>query len=189
VRSHLRALYRRALSFRRRDSALIVPVPEAEPLVSEWRRQFDPAAAGGMPAHLTLLYPFVPPRRLDAAVERQLADLFGAFEPFRFRLVAVARFPGVLYLAPEPTERFTRLTAAIERRWPEHPPYEGAFETVVPHLTVAQGEEPEGLEATLAQSLPIEAEAREAWLMIEGEDRLWSRRQRFSFGPTPKPEG
>ena len=42
-------------------SAVVVEVPEAEPLVGAWRLRFDPVAALGMPAHVTLLYPFVAP--------------------------------------------------------------------------------------------------------------------------------
>jgi hypothetical protein len=37
------------------QTALIAKVPDAEPLVSSWRRQFDTAAAAGVPAHVTVL--------------------------------------------------------------------------------------------------------------------------------------
>src|SRR5712675_2883024 len=50
------------------ESALIVRVPAAEPHVSGLRARFDPAAALGVPAHVTVLYPFVPPDRITAAV-------------------------------------------------------------------------------------------------------------------------
>ena len=45
------------------------------------------------------------------------------------------------YLAPEPPEPFARLTEAIAERWPDYPPYEGIHETVIPHLTVAYGDD------------------------------------------------
>ena len=32
-----------------------------------WRTRFDPAAALGVPAHVTSLWPFVPPPAIDAA--------------------------------------------------------------------------------------------------------------------------
>jgi hypothetical protein len=49
------------------ESALVVLVPEAEVLVKPFRDRFDPLAAAGVPAHITLLYPFkhpdgLPPR-------------------------------------------------------------------------------------------------------------------------------
>lgn len=42
------------------ETAVLLRVPEAEPLVREWRAKGDPSAAHGVPAHVTLLYPFVP---------------------------------------------------------------------------------------------------------------------------------
>ena len=42
-------------------SALLVEVPEAEPLVRQWRMDLDPHAALGVPAHITVLFPFAPP--------------------------------------------------------------------------------------------------------------------------------
>jgi hypothetical protein len=40
------------------ESALVVLVPEAEAATKPFRDQYDPAAAAGVPAHITLLYPF-----------------------------------------------------------------------------------------------------------------------------------
>ena len=42
------------------ETALVIAVPEAEPLVSDWRAQHDWSAQRGVPAHITLLYPFAP---------------------------------------------------------------------------------------------------------------------------------
>jgi hypothetical protein len=39
-------------------TALIILVPEAEALVKEFRDKYDHSAAEGMPAHVTVLYPF-----------------------------------------------------------------------------------------------------------------------------------
>ena len=41
-------------------SALVVLVPEAEPLVAELRLVHDRMAARGVPAHVTVLHPFKP---------------------------------------------------------------------------------------------------------------------------------
>jgi hypothetical protein len=43
------------------ESVVLVPVPEAERVVSPHRAQLDRSAALGVPAHVTVLYPFVPP--------------------------------------------------------------------------------------------------------------------------------
>jgi hypothetical protein len=48
------------------ESALIVAVPEAEWAVAALRAAYDPAASWGMPAHITVLYPFLPPEVMAA---------------------------------------------------------------------------------------------------------------------------
>ena len=106
-----------------RETALVVFVPEAEALVAPWRRLHDPSCAVGVPAHVTLLYPFRPPERLDAALHRELAELFGQSSAFDFRLTHLARFPGVLYLAPEPAAPLVALTRTLLAHFPDTSPY------------------------------------------------------------------
>ena len=120
------------------ESALVVPVPEAEALVKPFRDSHDPSAATGMPAHITLLYPFRPPDKINEAVLESLRDVFAPIAPFRFALGPSRRFPDVLYLPPEPHEPFRQLTLAIWDRYPETPPYRGKWPEIVPHLSVAQ---------------------------------------------------
>jgi hypothetical protein len=157
-----------------------VPVPQAEPAVAKWRARHDPSAALGMPAHITVLYPFLSPEAITPSVEHDLESMLGAFRAFRFRLAGVDRFSGVLYLAPEPAEPFRALTTAVHDRWPDHPPYRGAFKTVIPHLTVVHGSEPPDVEGELAQAAPIEAEATEVWLMVES-GQAWMLIRRFQL--------
>jgi hypothetical protein len=120
------------------ETALAVPVPEAEPLVAPFRVRYDPGAGRGMPAHITVLYPFKSPDTIDAATLAELHDLFGAFRPFDFRLEAIRQFLGeALYLSAQPEEHFRHLTLAAWHRFPETPPYGGRYTGIVPHLTVA----------------------------------------------------
>ena len=121
------------------ETALIVRVPEAEPHVSELRRQFDPSAKLGVPAHITVLYPFMPPEEITPMVANQVRAVALACAAFDFQLSRVGLFRDALYLAPAPSNPFIALTAALARQFPEYPPYGGQFRTVVPHLTVAQG--------------------------------------------------
>jgi 2'-5' RNA ligase len=168
------------------ESALVVPVREAEPFLKDLRARFDPAAPAGMPAHVTVLYPFVEPETLDESTLEDLAAIFSGVTPFPFTLSNVSRFPEVVYLAPDPTDRFSRLTAAIATRWPEAPPYEGVFDDVVPHLTVAHTSDAmviEEIRRSLEPALPIACTARQAWLMI-GHDGGWSLQHRFPFAGT-----
>jgi 2'-5' RNA ligase superfamily protein len=134
-----------------------------------------------MPAHVTILYPFLSPNAIARSVERDLELALAPFPPFRFRLVRVERFPGVLYLEPDPAHQFVELTSAVHARWPNHPPYGGAFADVIPHLTVVQGREPPELAHELEKALPIEAEASEVCLMAQ-RGRKWSLVRRFPLG-------
>jgi hypothetical protein len=72
-------------------SALAVFIPEAEPLVKPFRDRFDPSAARGVPAHVTVLFPFKPPQDLTPAVEEVLAGLFSAVPCFTFPVQAAFR--------------------------------------------------------------------------------------------------
>ena len=61
------------------ESALVVLVPEAESLVKPFRDRYDPAAAAGVPAHITLLYPFKHPDEVDQGGARRPSPLLPAF--------------------------------------------------------------------------------------------------------------
>jgi 2'-5' RNA ligase len=124
-------------------SAIIMPVTAAEPLISGWRLRHDPSAASGVPAHVTVVAPFVAPARLTEELIMELGALFAARAAPRVRFARMARFApageaaGVLYLAPEPADELRALTQAVVARWPEAPPYGGLHAEIVPHLTVA----------------------------------------------------
>jgi len=165
-------------------TALIVPVPEAEPLVSEWRAEHDWSAQHGVPAHITLLFPFVPAEEIDEQLVGDLRALFASRPAFSFQLARVARFPEVAWLAPEPSERFKELTEWIVSRYPEYPPYEGIHEEVIPHLTVAEGgpELQDQVDAAVTPDLPIEADAGEVMLIVEDESGRWHTGERFPLG-------
>ena len=164
-------------------SALIVAVPEAEAVVYEWRLRYDNASLG-VPAHVTLLFPFVPAEEIDDPLIGELRDLFAAQPAFEFSLSRVAMFPDHAWLAPEPAEPFKRLTALIFERYPSYPPYEGIHEEVIPHLTVAEADAAlqDELDAALTPHLPIAASAREITLLVEDESGLWRVVERFPLG-------
>jgi 2'-5' RNA ligase len=166
-----------------RESAVVIEVAAAAPAVDAWRRRFTYDGPLGVPAHVTLLYPFVPPERLDDEIEAKLGAIIGQAEPFEFVLGRTERFPELLYLAPEPPKPFVQLTEAIAAAWPEHPPYEGVHDVVIPHLTVAGAEDRvlDEIAKALEPELPIEARASEAVLLEEGEDGFWRERRRLPF--------
>ena len=99
-------------------TALVVVVPEAEPLVGEWRERYDNASLG-IPAHVTLLFPFVSTEVVDDALLEELRALFATQPSFSFSLPRVARFPDVAWLAPVPDAPFRRLTELIVSSYPD----------------------------------------------------------------------
>ncbi len=170
------------------ESALVILVPEAEALVGRLRQRYDPSAAVGMPAHITLNYPFLPGLPVDAATIGQLKVLFSGFSPLRYALVEVRKFFDTVYLAPEPSEPFMDLIQAIIAQYPQSPPYGGMFPEVVPHLSLAQSENTAELEFVLREfapgsdgRLPIEAAANDVWLMDNRNGR-WKKRLAFRLG-------
>lgn len=121
------------------STALVILVPEAERLVAEVRARHDPAVQLGVPAHVTLLFPFMPPDAVSPSVRQSLRSLFAGFASFRVSFSEVCRWPQEAYLAPEPRAPFIALTREIVSTFPEYPPYEGRHTDIVPHLTIAQG--------------------------------------------------
>lgn len=169
-------------------TALIIEVPEAEPLVREWRLRYDNASIG-VPAHVTLLFPFVAAKHFDNVLHDELRRLFAAEPAFSFALTHVARFTDHAWLAPEPSGPFTRLTALIFERYPAYPPYEGIHEDVIPHLTVAGGDASlqDEVDAALTPHLPIAAHAEEVTLIVENEAGHWRPGRRFPLDQSGTP--
>ena len=144
---------------------------EAELAVSDLRLRYDLSASLGVPAHVTVLFPFQDGANVD---EEELTQLFGASRAFDFILDRIERFDeGVVWLHPEPSQPFEDLTAAVWRRWPDYPPYEGIFDVVIPHLTVSE------TPVEFHIDLPISARARDVTLLEEGTDGRWATRQAF----------
>lgn len=165
------------------ESAIIIPVPAAEPAVQASRLLYDPVATRGVPAHITLLYPFAPPSRISRESEA-LREVFSTVAAFNFSLTEVRRFPTAAYLHPEPVSTFTQLIEILTKRWPEFPPYGGTFAKVIPHLTVADRADVEVLDRVQQQiqpSLPILARATEVWILCSDEKNMWSRTEAFPF--------
>jgi len=74
------------------------------------------------------------------------------------------------YGSVQPTDD---LIAAVEQRWPEYPPYEGAFDEPIPHLTVSE------TPIELNPQLPIASRAHEVTLIEQAADGRWAVRRRF----------
>jgi hypothetical protein len=169
------------------ETALISRVPEAEPYIGRFRERFDPPARRNVPAHVTILYPFMPPEDVDDGVLDKLRTLIAAVPSFGFRLADTRRFSvGSLFLAPEPGASFSRLTNDVHRAFPDYPPFAGKFDTVIPHVTVAHGDAQTLAEVDIQVriALPpggIAARCVEV-VLIENSTGVWQPVRSFALG-------
>ena len=165
-------------------SGLMVEVPEAEPAVTRHRERLDASARLGVPAHITVLSPFMPPQAIGPAELTRLEHLFAAFSPFRFQLDRTAWFGDeVLWLAPRDPGPFRALTRSVTGAFPAFPPYQGQFGDSAPHLTVGHGcpvTDLHAAEESVRGCLPIDAQATAVALVtqqsIEGQ---WTKAATF----------
>jgi 2'-5' RNA ligase superfamily len=152
-------------------SGLIVEIPEAEPAVARHRERLDANARLGIPAHITVLFPFMPPGVIGPAALAELEHLFAAVSRFRFQLDRTDWFGDeVLWLAPRDPGPFRALTRRVVAAFPAFPPYQGQFGDSVPHLTVGHGHPVTDLRAaeeSVRAHLPIDAQATTVALVTQ----------------------
>ncbi len=170
-------------------TGFIVCVPQAEALVGDLRERFDVSAGPGMPAHITVLFPFMAPTCIDAAVLHGIRAALAGARSFHFSLASVARFPATAYLEPEPADAFIDLTLRLARRFPQFPPFGDEFETVIPHLTVAHGEVAHADQAQAELGLRLRANGAirsvcDRVVLLENTNRGWREMHAFALTAT-----
>ncbi len=174
-------------------TGLVVPLPELESLVGPWRSRFD-AEVTGVPAHITVLVPWIPPDELTEADLDAVGQLAKSWEPFEvsfaeFRVFPVTDGPNVHWLAPELADPFIGLTDDVMTCWPEYPPYGGAFGAEpVPHLTLsstAADDELAELFEAIRPQLPIRTRASEL-SVLEVRGGVCRTRASFRLGGKKK---
>ena len=139
-------------------------------------------AAAGVPAHVTLLYPFAPPGSIDD-LRGTIESIAANHQPFQYRLVGPAAWPDTIYVTVDPPEPFAAIHRDLATAFPDYPIYGGAFESFVPHVTVAERlcpEVPESLRD--GGALPVARVAGSIDLISEGADRRWSLSAIFPLG-------
>jgi len=175
-------------------SALVIEVPQAEELVGPFRQKYDPVAPLGMPAHVTVLFPFVDVEDITEELLTSLWELYSKIPRFTFDLPRLGQFSDVLFLVPEPRQPLDHLTDVTRERYPDYPPYGGTVDAPDPHLTVAHSEDSAELahicaevEAAMRQEI-ITVEVCEVSLMTH-EEGVWRRRQVFPLAEARQPTG
>ena len=168
-------------------SALIVPVPETEDLVGRWRADLDPGCIRGIPAHITVLFPFANPTDFDDTLITTLTGYFLSIDSFEVEFSALAWFENrVVYLEPTPDTEFRKMTRALGMLFPQYLPYGGKFDEPTPHLTVGDGAPFDRLQEAatdINQYLPLTVKVECVWLMAGGMDpNSWTLRHEFALG-------
>ncbi len=175
---------------RQDESTLAILVAAAEPLVRDYRARHDHSASEGMPAHVTIIWPFMHPDDLSAQIIGRIEEILARSEPIAFSLASVEQFNRqALYLRPQPDGAIRALIQAVLEAFPDYPPYRGMYGTsVTPHLTVAQVTSPEAFEQADGEfqalsngRLPIAVENAAVSLM-ERRRGLWRERRVFTVG-------
>jgi hypothetical protein len=135
-----------------------------------------------MPPHVTLLYPFA--GEVTNGLLRRVRVVLAGFPAFGITLSETQRLEWagdtVLSLRPDPAEAFVAMTEALAAEFPDHPPYGGAFDEIIPHLTAAMSTDLallDRLEAELRNGLPLHARVEAAGLFVRTPDgwRLHTR--------------
>jgi 2'-5' RNA ligase len=164
-------------------TTILIRVPQAEKIVKEWRKKYD----DNSPAHISLLFPFKKSEFINEEITTKLTELFSKVEPFPFTLEKINTFPNAIFLEPTNKNIFIELTQKLVEIFPENPPYEGKYPSIIPHLTIGQFNESQDqgkikaeIEEDLKDKLPIHALANEAWVM-EDDNNNWSTIARFPF--------
>lgn len=181
------------------ESAVIVPVLQADGLLRGWRPRWEPPAPVGVPACLWLAHPFLAPEELGPAALSGLAGIFGAQPPISARIEAVVRRPGAVALVPGPAEVFASLAAQVAEAFPgAQAPPSAAADGAGGGLEIIALRSPDDAlldeaAAELGRRLPLSvliaeawlvqaAGSARAWLVSEGAGERWTLRMRFPLG-------
>lgn len=118
-------------------SITIVPPLPLQAIAVPLLRRYAYDCPRRLPAHISVLYPFVPVDELDAACAT-LRDLCADVPPFALTVRGFGQFTGVIYMAVEPSAALDDLMARVRGAFPQCIPYDGMFgdKPPPPHITV-----------------------------------------------------
>ncbi|MDN5805887.1 MAG: 2'-5' RNA ligase family protein [Brevibacterium sp.] len=130
--------------------------------------------------------PFVDLGDVDASLIGAVRRILKPHKTFDFRLTSVGNFGDLKYLAPDPTEPFIQLTQTFVAAFPQWPPYEGAFNKIIPHLSIGDSLSAPEVSA-VEECLPITATATEVTLTWWSDDAAETEViERFPLSTYPK---
>jgi 2'-5' RNA ligase len=135
-------------------TVIMIPAPhEVQAVAVPIMRKYAADTLTRVPAHLTVLYPFVDYERLAEAVPI-VREIVSHIAPFEVTLRGFDEFPGVIFMNPVDPGPIQNIFHQIYARFPECPPYRGQFGNEIhPHMTVGEFTS-EGEQADAMRSLP-----------------------------------
>ena len=121
------------------STAIVIFAPhEVQGIATPIMRQYALESLIRVPAHITLMFPFVSYERLDEA-SQIIKSICTSVTPFEITLSGYDQFPGVIFMQPANPEPIKAVFRQIYDAFPLYPPYGGAFgNDLYPHLTVGE---------------------------------------------------
>lgn len=159
---------------------LVVALP---PALEALRLRSIEDAAAGVPAHLTLLYPFAEERQLGDEALEVVGAIAARHPALRLTLGEGRRFPDTLYASVEPDGPVRALQAELAAAFPTLPLYGGRF-GFEPHVSILEGPaaaDPLAMDDPAWRTLPVD-QLVDAIDLITGRDGVWAARRRFPLG-------
>ena len=170
---------------RQSSSRSLLLNPSWRNIVRNWTWQ----RVGVSPAHVTVLYPFAPPEKVDADMRERLRAAVQQVSAFDCTFADTGWFgQDVLWLGPSPAQPFRDLTKSVWAAFPDYPPYGGVYAGDAPHLTVGElrrartQERLHHVERDVRERLPVKTRVEHAWL-IAGNDaeQCWGVVETFAL--------
>lgn len=146
------------------------------------RLQCVPDALDGLPAHVTMAYPFAEPGSIDDAVARLVADVVAQRAPWTMRLVERRRWPDTVYTSVEPEAPAVALQADLAAAFPSLPIYGGTIDVFVPHVTIAEGRFVDDAAVDTDpgwDDLPVTCAVSDVELIVRSPVGRWTVERRF----------
>jgi 2'-5' RNA ligase len=139
-------------------------------------------APDGIPAHVTLLYPFADERQVDDAVVASVEAIVAHHAALTITLGEGRRFPDTLYASVEPDAAIRALQAELAAAFPALPLYGGDF-PFEPHVSIVEGAAARATKPFADPAwaeLPVSQRVTAVDLITERDGR-WASRHRFAL--------
>jgi 2'-5' RNA ligase len=157
------------------ESAVIVRVTLPDAL-DRLRLRFVRDADLGVPAHVTLLYPFVEAAALSTEIRAIIESIASRHPSFTFELSGPFQWPDTVYAAVGPEERLLAIHRELAAAFPGYPIYGRPGFQLIPHVTIADSryvDDPAVVADSAWSDLPVARSVNGLEVIAEGTDQQW----------------